>query len=89
VFEFISNFGGAAADTDTLQLKFQQLIDAEQERPGGAEAEDDLNDAVFAQSFIPRSLAEVRLCIRPTTSWIEGIMLASGCECGAGRCRRC
>lgn len=63
VFEFISNFGGAAADPDTLHSKFQQLMEEEEGRPEGAEGEDDLNDAVFAQSFIPRSLAEVRLFV--------------------------
>jgi hypothetical protein len=60
VFEFISNFGGAGVDAQTLQSKFAQLMAAEEERPSGGEAEDDLNDAVFAHSFIPRSLAEVQ-----------------------------
>ena len=60
VFEFISNFGGASADADTLQAKFEQLIAEEEERPEGEDAEGDVDDAVFAQSFIPRSLSEVR-----------------------------
>jgi hypothetical protein len=59
VFEFISNFGGAAVDADALQMKLDELIAAEAERPEGDDADNDVNDAVFAQSFIPRSLAEV------------------------------
>ena len=47
-------------DAQTLHSKFEQLMAAEEERPSGGEAEDDLNDAVFAQSFIPRNLAEVQ-----------------------------
>ncbi len=59
VFEFISNFGGAATDAAALQLKFEQLILEEEERPQRDDEVEDVNDAVFAQSFIPRNLAEV------------------------------
>lgn len=40
-------------------MKFDELMAAEAERPEGDDADNDVNDAVFAQSFIPRSLAEV------------------------------
>ncbi len=62
VFEFISNFGGAAADAAALQSKFQQLVVEEEARPDGGDDGEDVDDAVFAQSFIPRSLAEVLCC---------------------------
>ncbi len=44
---------------DALQTKFEELMAEEEERPAEDDAENDLDDAVFAQSFIPRSLAEV------------------------------
>ncbi len=47
-------------DSQALQAKFEQLIAEEEERPQQDEADNDADDAVFAQSFIPRSLAEVR-----------------------------
>jgi hypothetical protein len=59
VFEFISNFGGAAADDAAVQVKFHDLMAAAAEQPEEDLAADDVNDAVFSQSFIPRSLAEV------------------------------
>ncbi len=84
MFEFISNFGGASDDADTLQAKFEQLIVEEEERPEEKDAEGDVDDAVFVQSFIPRSLSEVLAsCACDAGSEDMPTLPPSGGECAA------